>query len=108
MGRLLPTVLIQRLEEIASHHNGKVPFHGRLFAQWMHHAYPRECSYPHLAGTLNPRTPLEYETQTSEKVSLNEEAMRRQIVEMARVPEQDIELPWNSEEELFVSRQKSH
>jgi len=42
------------LEEVASHHQGRVPLHGRLFGQWMHHAYPRECTYPHKAGTTNP------------------------------------------------------
>merc|ERR1719401_3031441 len=32
--------LVARLEQIAAHHGGLVPLHGRLFAQWMHHAYP--------------------------------------------------------------------
>lgn len=31
-----------RLQEVAALHGGKVPIHGRLFAQWMHHAFPRE------------------------------------------------------------------
>lgn len=43
--------LVNRLEEVAAFHGSQVPLHGRLFAQWMHHAYPRECSYPHAAGT---------------------------------------------------------
>lgn len=34
------------LDDVAAHHGGMVPIHGRLFAQWMHEAYPRECSYP--------------------------------------------------------------
>jgi len=38
------------LEDVAAHHGGMVPIHGRLFAQWMHEAYPRECSYPSLAA----------------------------------------------------------
>ena len=28
----------------------KVPLHGRLLAQWKHHAYPRECAYSHELG----------------------------------------------------------
>jgi len=48
------------LEEVASHHQGRVPLHGRLFGQWMHHAYPRECPYPHKAGTTNPMTADEW------------------------------------------------
>jgi len=43
--------LVRKLEEVADHHEGQVPLHGRLFAQWMHFAYPRECMYPHLSGT---------------------------------------------------------
>jgi len=43
-----------RLREISKHHGGKVPIHGRLFAQWLHHLYPHECPYPHMSGTTNP------------------------------------------------------
>jgi len=54
--RQLSSQLLGRLSEIASLHGGLVPLHGRLFLQWMHHAYPRECSYPHAAGTTAPVT----------------------------------------------------
>merc|ERR1719350_580945 len=52
--RNLSSALRGRLDDIAKHHGGHVPLHGRLFAQWMHHAYPRECPFPHAAGTTNP------------------------------------------------------
>jgi len=52
--RDLSADLRTRLEEIANHHDGIVPLHGRLFFQWLHYAYPRECPYPHMAGTTNP------------------------------------------------------
>jgi len=45
--------LLSRLDEIAHGHGGKVVLHSRLFAQWMHQAFPRECPYPHLAGTTS-------------------------------------------------------
>merc|ERR1719203_684527 len=38
------------LENIAAKHDGSIPLHGRLFAQWMHHMYPAQCAYPHRAG----------------------------------------------------------
>jgi hypothetical protein len=57
----LNTQVRQRLEELAAYHNGKVPLHGRLFAQWLHYAFPRDCPYPHVAGTVNPETPLRWE-----------------------------------------------
>jgi len=62
--RTLPDVLSLRLREIAAHHGGSVPLHGRLFAQWMHHAFPRECPFPHEVGTTEPQTPDEWMAQT--------------------------------------------
>merc|ERR1712203_151284 len=41
----------------ATRHGGHVPIHGRLFAQWMHFAFPLECPYPQVIernGALNP------------------------------------------------------
>merc|ERR1719387_1760329 len=31
------------LGHIEAGHGGRIPLHGRLFSQWMHHAFPREC-----------------------------------------------------------------
>jgi len=53
--------LRSRLEEVAALHDGKVPLHGRLFAQWLHFVFPRECPFPHEAGTVNPQTLKAYE-----------------------------------------------
>eukprot|EP00927_Polykrikos_kofoidii_P012345 TRINITY_DN15322_c0_g1_i1.p1 TRINITY_DN15322_c0_g1~~TRINITY_DN15322_c0_g1_i1.p1 ORF type:complete len:559 (+),score=104.72 TRINITY_DN15322_c0_g1_i1:159-1835(+) len=44
--------LRQRLDAIAKHHDGRVPVHGRLFAQWMHFAFPRQCQYAHPANAF--------------------------------------------------------
>ncbi|CAK0806772.1 unnamed protein product, partial [Prorocentrum cordatum] len=38
------------LNIIASKHGGVVPLHGRLFAQWLHYAFPRECPFPQRSG----------------------------------------------------------
>lgn len=56
-GRNLSTMLRTRLEDIAAHHDGKVPLHGRLIAQWLHFVFPRDCPYPHMVGTTNPQSP---------------------------------------------------
>jgi len=53
-GRTLSPWMQQRLDEVAKHHDGMVPLHGRLFAQWLHYAFPRECSFPHVAGSIKP------------------------------------------------------
>merc|ERR1719343_957161 len=65
--RKLSPLLRSRLNEIAQHHGGVVLLHGRLFAQWMHLAYPRECNYPHLTGTTYKKTMEEWETETGER-----------------------------------------
>jgi len=43
---VLPHGLQEKLHTIATHHGGEVPLHGRLFAQWLHFAFPHECPYP--------------------------------------------------------------
>jgi len=57
--RELPDVLVDKLQSIADHHGGDVPLHGRLFSQWMHHAFPNECPFPQITEdvtALDPRT----------------------------------------------------
>merc|ERR1719443_1112822 len=50
LGKTSHTAFSQRLQDklraIASQHDGQVPLHGRLFAQWLHFAFPQECPYP--------------------------------------------------------------
>jgi hypothetical protein len=65
--RKLSPTLLSRLHEIANHHGGVIPLHGRLFAQWMHLAYPRECKYPHMSGTTYKKTMEEWEKETGER-----------------------------------------
>jgi len=115
--RNLSVALVGRLHQVADNHGGRVPLHGRLFAQWMHHAYPRECPYPHEVGTTSPQTPDEWikETGHTESRASNEEM--RQHVESdtcaSDAPhsghgcgeEEDAELPWNEAEELLLVHQ---
>jgi len=105
-GRTLHKVLIQRLDEIAAHHDGLVPLHGRLFAQWLHHAYPRECPYPHLSGTTRPQTTSDYFAQSKERPVFTKDEMVT-VVEAARQDEAGVEASdectqWTHHEELYV------
>merc|ERR1712151_351652 len=103
--RSLSQVLLLRLEEIATSHGGTVPLHGRLFAQWMHHAYPRECPYPHVSGTTNPQSPDEWMRQASRSsISLSESDMRRVVDDTPSTATVERDLLWSSEEELLVAR----
>ena len=66
-------------QEVADHHGGRVPLHGRLFAQWMHLAYPMECPFPHLAGATNPDKALEWAERTGQSATLDEPEMWQHI-----------------------------
>merc|ERR1712014_188444 len=105
--RSLSQPLLSRLEEIAKGHGGAVPLHGRLFAQWMHHAYPRECPYPHATGTKNPQTPDEWMSQTGRQSTSASESEMRRVVDVSSLADTTNvkkDLLWSSEEELLAPR----
>jgi hypothetical protein len=114
--RTLAPWLHDRLDEIAKHHGGKVTLHGRLFAQWLHYAYPRECSFPHIEGTISPHRPedIYHGNVTEYETSTNETVCERVIAEAApvkrRIPGVDAEAReespmWSMQEELVVWRE---
>lgn len=109
--RNLSASLLRRLEDIAALNGGRVPLHGRLFAQWMHHAYPRECPFPHETGTTTPMTPNEWlAARGGEGIATLEEMGRFANVTGANAsaasafgPEAEpLLLPWTEIEELVV------
>jgi len=110
--RKLPQSLLDRLGDIAATHDGVVPLHGRLFAQWMHHAFPHECPYPHLSGTTNPQTPDDWLASTGKDIAATKEEMDIHVsaasASQAPMLDRDFHVeaiaPWSPEEELLVSR----
>merc|ERR1719235_1703844 len=101
--RQLSSFLLDRLEDIAAQHGGSVPLHGRLFSQWMHHAFPRECPYPHLSGTTVPQTPDEWFAATGEEATFTDEEMLDHVEKAPKSNSPlDVEevptLPWSPEE----------
>eukprot|EP00929_Paragymnodinium_shiwhaense_P042961 TRINITY_DN2214_c1_g1_i1.p1 TRINITY_DN2214_c1_g1~~TRINITY_DN2214_c1_g1_i1.p1 ORF type:complete len:568 (-),score=147.23 TRINITY_DN2214_c1_g1_i1:84-1787(-) len=112
--RQLSHQLRRKLDEVADSNGGKILLHGRLFAQWMHHAFPRECPYPHVSGTTRPQTPLAWMETTGEDIMASEEDMRRLINGANRRPppaardeivtEGEHVMQWTDEEELFIGR----
>jgi len=79
--RQLPSQLEDKLYEVAARHGGHVPLHGRLFAQWMHFAFPLECPYPQVIernGALNPSSKparWAYVSQEDKRAALDAEKM---------------------------------
>merc|ERR1719401_819560 len=113
--RVLPTALSERLREMAARHGGQVPLHSRLFAQWMHHTYPRECPVPPAPGTTSPQTSEEWMRENGyEDSPASDEEMRQVVasdvcaVDREGKPEcgeETDELPWSDEEQLFAVAQ---
>jgi len=105
--RNLSTALLHRLGDIARLHGGNVPLHGRLFAQWLHHAYPRECPFPHVIGATNRISPTEW----MDAMDLDSaEASEQEMSSLVRFEEDDAmtseakaeALPWTMAEELVA------
>merc|ERR1719281_1900716 len=61
--RNISAALVSALRQVAALHDGAVPLHSRLFAQWMHYVFPHECPYPHMMGRIKPLTPTEWQEQ---------------------------------------------
>lgn len=103
--RTVPPALQRRLMEIAEHHGGRIPIHGRLFAQWLHHLYPQHCPYPHMSGTIAPRRFDQQQTVMGESPSAQPDEMGQHIEQSAGrkslAPEDGMcSGMWSMEEEL--------
>jgi len=113
-------LLNSRLHQIAEKHQGKVPLHGRLFAQWLHHAFPQSCPFPHEAGATNPLTPDQWMKEKGHaEIKASEEEIRHavesmgvandgQITGMPLVYEEDMvdgesSVPWSDVEDVYVT-----
>jgi len=100
--RNLSSTLIARLYDMAKMHDGSVPLHGRLFAQWMHHAFPRECSFPQVADH-DAMLPEDWRdamnVQTVEVSEYELQAHKDRLgTDVAHLPT----LPWIDEEDLVA------
>jgi hypothetical protein len=73
----LPAELMDLLHNVASHHGGMVPIHGRLFWQWMHQAFPHKCTHPTVAKS---RHSLSYSGDVSD-------AEKSKFIDIVRVQE---------------------
>jgi len=115
--RVLAAPLRNRLDDIANRHGGRIPIHGRLFAQWMHHAFPNECPFPHVSGSLaSPLTPsawMHADGEVKRRIKASKEEMQT-VIEAdvnASTPETEYtfaSLPWTEEEELMVGSIVAH
>jgi len=98
--RNISRVLLSRLEQIAELHHGKVPLHGRLFAQWMHHAYPRECPFPRKISAADLAASKDVVPEATEE----EMALLVHVVDSESLTAEAMmeALPWTMAEELVA------
>jgi len=98
--------LTAQLAQISEAHGGEVPIHGRLFAQWLHYVFPRECPFPHKSGVAASSSPAQFGTG---HVATTEE-MRRYASEAnnsdlpAHMDREELQWmsQWSPEEELIT------
>lgn len=105
-------VLRRRLDQVSAHHGGLIPLHGRLFAQWMHLAFPHDCAYPHKSGTVYYNSIERWEAETGERSGssieeietwsdqLSKLALKRDEISGDRVEEDHVNGMWTMEEEI--------
>jgi len=100
----LDSHMLKQLDEVAKNHGGMVPLHGRLFAQWLHFVFPRECPFPHKTGVVSALTPSQYgDSFIASKDDMAEHASRASDMDVA-VNKDDLQWmsQWSPDEELSV------
>jgi len=110
----VPLVLVTRqlesyLRAMGDTYNGSVPVYGRLFSQWLHYVFPRECAFPHRSNQAVAVTAGAFGSDARLNTSELERravmtANEREINAVARFTRERIGWidMWDSEEEWFV------
>jgi len=104
----LDAAMRAQLQRVARMHGGHVPLHGRLFAQWLHYAFPRDCAFPHKAGNTAALTPAQFgeaSIVSAEEVSRHvaEDIVQQDLASGNMSSEQgEWMTQWSEEEELLA------
>jgi len=108
--RNLSGSLRRKLDAIAAQQHGFVPLHGKMFAQWLHHAFPNECPRPVASDAAAPLTHDEWSEKTQTDSAATEQEMLHVKVLAEAVqepsPSRDLDetaLQWSEEEELVTA-----
>jgi len=100
--RALPQGLKTKLHDIADHHDGEVPIHGRFFAQWLHFAFPNECPYPQIIESAAVLTPSQWLEDTA-TASQEERQKHMQGSNASVIEEASFMSQWSEDEVLPVA-----
>jgi len=102
---ILSASMRSQLMEVARSNGGKVPLHGRLFAQWLHYLMPQECPFPHKMGDTVSLSP----TKFGDQFMASEEEMKNHSEALPYDSLQEDEeatwmSQWSEEEELLAEQ----
>lgn len=107
---VLDGILTAQLVKLSELHGGMVPLHGRLFSQWLHYVYPRECAFPHKAGQHITHSPNEYggnyiASQAEMMAHSNSKGTAGKTAVSQDAAEEDswISEQWSEEEEVLLA-----
>lgn len=99
-------LLRSRLAEVAAAHGGKVKIHGRLFSQWMHYVFPRDCPFPHKSGSVSATSLLEFAGVV--EADQDERTTQSVATDLGNVSESVWMSQWDEEEELLTGYTQTH
>merc|ERR1719469_468129 len=75
--------------------------------KFMRPAYPRECPFPHVAGSVKPMYPEEYASQVGiDNLEVTRDVMEVHAARM-RPDVEEVLLPWTLEEELVAEDRRN-
>merc|ERR1719311_222198 len=102
-GQAFPKGLAEKLHNIAERHGGEVPLHGRLFAQWLHFAFPHECPFPSIVESSDMLAKSQW-NRTQYSASSDELLNHVLSVDDAALASDDVEVDrfWTDHEVLPV------
>lgn len=91
-----PEGLFEKLQEIAKRHGGKVTLHGLQFAEWLHHAYPRECPAPKFKDQPEELS-SHFESRTHMSSTFSDADMEAYLESHNVAESQKCHIPWTEE-----------
>lgn len=95
----MPALVSKKLVEISQKPGqaGRVALHGLPFAEWLHHAYPRECPAPKIHN-LPEELPGHFETRNGKSPAFSDEDMEAYLKKLPEVDrDQECHIAWTEE-----------
>jgi hypothetical protein len=106
-GLRVSDALMQALHNLGDKDTGLVSLHGRPLAEWMHQAFPLECSSPSSQEVTNPKTPDEWMGESGNRVAKLEEMMEEIANTLSRYTTMGSKGDQQSSDEELVSDPES-